>query len=68
VVRSPGGKVLSLFNAEALLIEGGKGSGQYGVGISNFALAGDVLVLLAVQEIWTIQLSQVFIDPRRYEL
>jgi gluconolactonase len=68
VVRSAEGRVLGLFNAEALLIEGGKGSGQYGVSIANFALAGDVLVILALQRIWTVKLSEVLIDPERYDL
>jgi hypothetical protein len=41
---------------------------MYGTSIANFALAGDVLVILALQRIWTVKLSEVLIDPERYDL
>lgn len=68
VVRNAEGRVLGLFNAEALLIEGGMGDGTYGIPITNFALAGDTLVILAVQRIWTVKLAETLIDPSRFEL
>ncbi|KAF8847888.1 hypothetical protein BDZ45DRAFT_733303 [Acephala macrosclerotiorum] len=56
-------RVLGLLNSEALLRGGGM---KYE--LTNFALAGDVLVILAVERIWTIRLSNVLIDLGRYKL
>ena len=51
VVRSPTGKVLGVFNAEALQDTKGRA-------IANFALAGDKLVILAGDRVWVLQLGQ----------
>lgn len=51
VVRSPTGKVLGVFNAEAL--QDGKG-----IALANFAIAGDKLVILAVDRLYVLQLGQ----------
>ena len=51
VVRSPTGKVLGVFNAEAL-------QDFSGVPIANFALAGDKLVILAIDRVYVLQLGQ----------
>ena len=51
VVRSPTGKVLGVFNAEAL-------QDRKGASLANFALAGDKLVILAVDRLYVLQLGQ----------
>ncbi|MCJ1227567.1 hypothetical protein MMC12_004223 [Toensbergia leucococca] len=51
-VRSPIGKVLGVFNAEAL--EVGKGLPA----MANFAIAGDKLVILALNRLYVLQLGQ----------
>lgn len=51
VVRSPTGKVLGVFNAEALQDRKGKP-------LANFAIAGDKLVILAVDRLYVLQLGQ----------
>lgn len=51
-VRSPAGKVLGVFNAEAL--ELGRGLPP----MANFALAGDKLVVLALDRVYVLQLGQ----------
>ncbi|MDI1493085.1 MAG: hypothetical protein OHK93_004871 [Ramalina farinacea] len=51
-VRSPQGKVLGVFNAEALEI------GSRLPPIANFAIAGDKLVVLALDRLYVIQLGQ----------
>ena len=56
VVRNSQGKVLGLFNSEAISAKGG-------THIANFALAGDTLVLLDMQRLWTLKLAQTVISP-----
>lgn len=51
VVRSPTGKVLGVFNAEAL-------QDRKGSPLANFAIAGDKLVILAVDRVYILQLGQ----------
>ena len=51
-VRSPNGKVLGVFNAEVL------GGGGKLPPIANFALAGDKLVILALDRLYVLQLGQ----------
>ena len=51
VVRSPTGKVLGVFNAEAL-------QDRTSASLGNFALAGDKLVILAVDRLYVLQLGQ----------
>lgn len=60
VVRSPSGKVIGVFNAETLLA-------SPDVPIANFALAGDTLVVLAVQRLWTLKLAQMVVSRERYQ-
>ena len=55
VVRSENGKILGLFNAEAFL-SGGRAAP---VKMANFALAGDRLILLAIDRVWVVPLAQV---------
>lgn len=59
VVRSPGGKVLGVFNSQVLLP-----SQEEGVGypIANFALAGDTLVILASTKVWTVKLTEMLVS------
>jgi len=59
VVRNPRGKVIGLFNAETILDD-------QSIPIANFALAGDVLVLLASKRLWTLKLAQNLVSPDRY--
>jgi gluconolactonase len=66
VVRSPNGRVLGVFNAEYFL--GGDAQGDAEYKIANFALAGDTLVILALQRLWTIKFAEGLIDPSRYQL
>ena len=56
VVRNSQGKVLGLFNSEAISSNGG-------THIANFALAGDTLVLLDMQRLWTLKLAQTVVSP-----
>lgn len=51
-VRRPDGKVLGVFNAEALVV------GNALPPIANFALAGDKLVILALDRVYVLQLGQ----------
>jgi gluconolactonase len=59
VVRNPRGKVIGIFNAETILAD-------QSIPIANFALAGDVLVLLASKRLWTLKLAQTLVSPDRY--
>jgi gluconolactonase len=59
VVRNPRGKVIVIFNAETILAD-------QSIPIANFALAGDVLVLLASKRLWTLKLAQKLVSPGRY--
>ena len=61
VVRNPEGKVLGLFNSQAFSVN----QTQH---IANFALAGDTLVLLDVQRLWTVKLAQTVISPSRFTM
>lgn len=61
VVRSPTGKVLGVFNAEAL-------QDERGAPLANFAIAGDRLVVLAVDRIWVLRLGQVVTTEERATL
>ena len=54
VVRTPTGKVLGLFNSEAFSVN----QTQH---VANFALAGDTLVILDVQRLWTVKLAQTVV-------
>ncbi|OQU93959.1 SMP-30/Gluconolaconase/LRE-like domain-containing protein [Cladophialophora immunda] len=60
VVRSPTGKVLGMVNALAIqgvnVVDTGKSP------LQNFALAGDLLVVLAFDQIYTIQLSSQIVS------
>lgn len=60
--------MLGIFNSESLLSEGGFGEGDYGIPLANFALAGNTLVILALQRIWTVKLTELLIDSARFEL
>lgn len=59
VVRNPRGKVIGVFNAEILLANPTPP-------IANFALAGDTLVVLAIQRLWILKLAQTVVSPERY--
>ena len=60
LVRDPRGKVIGLFNAEAILV------GPDTPSIANFALAGDTLVILASTQIFTVKLATVVVAPGRF--
>lgn len=59
VVRSSQGKVLGVFNSKASI-------GDQTQHLANFALAGDTLVILDVQRLWTVKLAQIVITPGRF--
>lgn len=61
VVRNQLGKVIGLFNKEVIL-----GTNNPRAEIANFAIAGDTLVILAVDHIQTVKLSETVIKPDRY--
>ncbi|CAM6088849.1 unnamed protein product [Calypogeia fissa] len=61
VVRNPRGKILGVFNSEFFLE-----SYQTEPPIANFALAGDTLVVLAMQRVWTLKLAQTVVSAERY--
>lgn len=60
VVRKSSGKVIGVFNAETLLQ-------SQDFPIANFALAGDTLVVLAIQRLWTLKLAQTVVSADRYQ-
>ncbi|KAI1616649.1 hypothetical protein EDD37DRAFT_661699 [Exophiala viscosa] len=60
VVRSPSGKVLGMVNALAIEGEDVVNSGTSP--LQNFALAGDLLVVLAFNKIYTVQLSSQIVS------
>ncbi|OCK82016.1 hypothetical protein K432DRAFT_441903, partial [Lepidopterella palustris CBS 459.81] len=62
VVRNAAGKVIGLFNWEVLMSEKLRSTGQV---IANFALAGDSLIVLAVDRAWKVKLAQVVVSPAR---
>jgi hypothetical protein len=61
LVRNAMAKALGLFNSEATVAKAG-------AHLQNFALAGDTLVLLDIQRLWTLKLAQTVVDPARFEL
>ena len=61
VVRNKEGKVIGVFNKEYFL-----GSVTPETEIANFILAGDQLVILALEQIWIVPLSQVVTSPDRF--
>lgn len=65
VVRSPQGRILGLFNAEYFLE--GDAQGTAADSIADFALAGDTLVILALQRVWTIKMGEVLVSPGRFQ-
>jgi gluconolactonase len=58
VVRNVRGKVIGLFNNQAI-------TGNATLVIENFALAGDTLVILDRQIIWTLKLAETVITAER---
>jgi gluconolactonase len=58
VVRNVRGKVIGLFNNQAI-------TGNASLVIENFALAGDTLVILDMQTIWTVKLAETVITAGR---
>ncbi|MCJ1450895.1 hypothetical protein MMC28_001229 [Mycoblastus sanguinarius] len=60
VVRDSTGKVIGLFNAQAILAEPDTHH------IANFGLAGDTLVILASTQIFTVKLATVVVGPGRF--
>ena len=60
LVREPTGKVIGLFNAEAIL------AGPDTPSIANFALAGDTLVILASTQVFTVKLARVAVGSERF--
>lgn len=62
VVRNSAGTILGVFNKEVLL-EGGADA-EYD--IANICLAGDKLVIFALQRLWLVQLTESVISPDRY--
>ena len=63
VVRNSVGKVIGLFNKEVIL-----GSRNPEVEMANFALAGDTLVLLAVDKVYTVKLAETVMSADRFFL
>lgn len=61
VVRNSVGKVIGLFNKEVIL-----GTQTPVAEMANFALAGDSLVLLALDKIVTIKLAEMVVSPDRF--
>ncbi|OCL06107.1 calcium-dependent phosphotriesterase [Glonium stellatum] len=59
VVRNKKGKVIGIFNSEVTLENPSPP-------LENFALAGDTLVMLDLQKIWTVKLAQTVVAPSRY--
>lgn len=58
VVRNARGKVIGLFNNQAI-------TGNATFVMENFALAGDMLVILDMQTIWTVKLAETVITAER---
>ncbi|KAF7928654.1 uncharacterized protein EAE98_005710 [Botrytis deweyae] len=53
MVRSPEGKLLGVFNAQFFTPD------PINLAIVQFALAGDILVILGMRQLWTVKLSEV---------
>lgn len=62
VVRNEDGRVLGVFNQEYFV-----GSNRT-VNLAQFALAGDKLVVLAVERIWIVQLAHPVVAMDRFEI
>lgn len=63
VVRSPAGRVLGVFNKQVML-----GTAQPTIEITNFALAGDTLVVLAVDRVHTVTLTETVMEKGRFSV
>lgn len=63
VVRNSVGKVIGIFNKQVIL-----GSSTPKVELANFAIAGDTLVIQAVDKIQTVKLTETVMDPQRFFL
>jgi len=63
VVRNPSGKVIGTMNAEQLLLPALQANGT---AIANFALAGDEVVVFAIDQIWRIKLAETIITADRF--
>lgn len=61
VVRSPTGKILGVFNSQAYSV-------SPSTVVANFALAGDTLIILDVERLWSVQLAQTLVSPWRFQL
>ncbi|MCJ1403807.1 hypothetical protein MMC11_007030 [Xylographa trunciseda] len=59
VVRNSKGKVIGVFNSETTLSD-------QSTRVENFALAGDTLVLLDGERVWTLKLAYEVVSPDRY--
>jgi gluconolactonase len=55
VVRNSGGKVIGMFNALAIFGQGESGT------LQNFAIAGDQLIILALDKIYSVKLSSAVV-------
>ncbi|KAI9710567.1 MAG: hypothetical protein M1820_002703 [Bogoriella megaspora] len=58
VVRNPQGKVLGIFNSQFF----SEDKGVAGISFANFALAGDMLVVLSATRLWTVKLGQTVVS------
>ncbi|BCS28047.1 SMP-30/gluconolactonase/LRE family protein [Aspergillus puulaauensis] len=63
VVRSPAGRVLGVFNKQVML-----GTAEPTIEITNFALAGDTLVVLAVDRVHTVTLTETVMEKGRFSV
>lgn len=63
VVRNRFGKVIGLFNKEVIL-----GTKNPKVEMANFALAGDTLIILAVDKIQKVRFTETVMSPGRFFL
>ena len=61
VVRNPAGKTIGVFNGPYYLSNKDNEAGDP-IPIANFALAGDTLVILAVDRIWTVKLAKMIVE------
>lgn len=57
-VRSPAGKVLGSFNSQQLLVN----QSAEALSLANFALAGDTLIILAVDRLYRVKLAQTVVS------
>ena len=61
VVRNAAGKTLGIFNTGFFVDPTSPTSS-----VAQFALAGDVLVVLSINRIYTVQLAEIVVSPDRY--